>query len=130
MTKHIKKMQENARRELFIEEQFENTRSFLETYVGNIVKFSHDNFEVFHLTVTENSIMGESIQGEVTDAICEYIKKNLPNKKIDYKTYGMSITAFVYALNIEKYHGRTDSFDDEETIIKNFINILYCMTKN
>ena len=69
----------------------------------------------------------KSFQGEVIDDVVEYIKKNVPNKRIDYRTYGISIIAFLYALNLDKYHGRTASFNDEEKTIENFIDILYCM---
>ena len=123
----IKKMQEDAQRDVFIGKKYENPRDFLETYLRNILKFAHDNFEFFHLTITEESKIAESFQTEVTNAVTEYIKKNLPNQEIDYRTYGITITTFVYVMNLEKYHGRTATFGDEEQIIENFIDILYCM---
>jgi TetR/AcrR family transcriptional regulator len=123
----IKKMQEDAHKNLFIDKKYENPRDFLETYLQNILKFAHDNFELLHLTITEENPIGESFQTEVTDTVTEYIQKNLPNQKIDYRTYGNTITTFVYVLNLEKYHGRTATFGDEEQIIENFIDILYCM---
>ena len=123
----IKKMQEDAHKNLFIDKKYENPRDFLKTYLRNILKFAHDNFEFFHLTLNEDNTMGESFQTEVTDIITEYIKKNLPNQKIDYRIYGITITTFVYVMNLEKYHGRTATFGNEEQIIENFIDILYCM---
>lgn len=128
MIRGITKMQEDAHKLLFIDKKYENPRDFLETYLINILKFAQDNFEIFHLTIIEDSSMGESFQAEVTDAVAAYIKKNLPNQKIDYRTYGITITTFVYVLNLEKYHGRTATFgEQEDNIIENFIDLLYCM---
>ncbi len=123
-----KKMQEDAHKEVFIENKYENPRDFLESYLQNILKFMHDNFEIFHLTIIEENKMGESFQVKFTEAIAAYIQKNLPNQKIDYRTYGITIITFVYIINLEKYHGRTATFGEEdEKIIKNFIDLLYCM---
>ena len=96
----IKKMQDDAQKELFINKKYENPREFLETYLQNILKFAHDNFEFFHLTLIEDSAIGESFQKEINDTVAEYIKNNLPNQKIDYKIYGITITTFVYVLNL------------------------------
>ncbi len=130
MIQGIKKMQVDAIKELFIVKKYENPHDFLETYLQNIIKFIHDNFELFHLTITEENQIGKSFQTEFTNAVTEYIKKNLPNQEIDYRTFGITITTFIYVLNLEKYHGRTATFGDEEKIIENFIDMLYCMIKN
>ena len=127
MIRGLKKIREDFHKEIFIDQKFENSHDFLETYLRNLVKFSLDTFEFFHLTVTEVNTICESFRGEVIDEVVEYIKKNVPNKRIDYRTYGICIIAFLYALNLDKYHGRTASFNDEEKTIENFIDILYCM---
>ncbi len=127
MNRGIKKIRNDFPKELVIDKEFENSRDFLETFIGNLMKFSEGNFEFFHLAFTEDNAICSSFQGEIIEAIVEYIKKNVPNKKISYRAYGISIIAFFYALNIEKYHGRTASFNDEEKTIEKFVDILYCM---
>jgi TetR/AcrR family transcriptional regulator len=125
-----KKIQENTSKELFVDQKFEDIRAFLEAYVKNLDNFLFDNFEFFHLSITEDSKTVEPIIGSTVGVVSEYLEKNLPNKKLDYKTFGFAISTFMYALNIDRYHKRNASFGDYQESLGKLVDILYCMLKD
>jgi len=128
LDKNVQKMLKDLDEIVLIDQKFENPRDFLETFVKNGVKAMRDNFEVFYLSVNGENKMLEHMMDEKMNVIAEYIEKNIPGKKVDYKTLGFTINSFIYVVNLERYHGRTSSFgkSPDETI-ENAIDILCCM---
>jgi len=128
LTKNIEKMLNDLNESVLIDKEFENSRDFLETFVKNGVKAMRDNFEVFYLSVNGENKMLEHMLDETMNVIADYIERNIPGRKVDYKTLGFTINSFIYVVNLEKYHGRTSSFgkSPDETI-ENAIDILCCM---
>lgn len=58
----------------------------------------------------------------------EYFKNNLPNGKIDHRTFALNISTFLYVLALEKYHGSTVIKRDEA--IEKFIDNLMIFLNN
>jgi len=125
---NIEKMLKGFEEKVFIDKKFKNSRDFLDTYVKNIMKTMMDNFEIYYLSINEENKVLEPKMEETINFFGEYIKKNIPNKKIDYKIFALTINAFIYIINIEKYHGINSSFGkSHEELVENTIDILYCM---
>lgn len=127
MIRSNKQVREKSLEELLAVQEYKNTREFLEAYVRNLARFSFDNFEFFHLTVTEESKVGENIMESTAEALGYYMEKNMPNKRVDYKTFGYAISTFIYSLNNDKYHKRTATFANYEESMGKLVDILCCM---
>ncbi len=125
ISQYTEKMMKDYQENVFIDKKFEDPKDFLETYVKNSLKTSWDNFEVFYLSVNENNKDLEPMMEETTKFASMYIEKNIPDKKIDYLAFGLTISSFVYVINLEKYHQRIASFGKNiEDVVDSFIENL------
>ena len=128
LSKNVEKMLNEYRESVLIDKKFENPREFLDAFIKNSLETSMNNFEIFYLSVNNENKIIESAMEDTINVVAEYIEKNIPNKDIDYKAFGLSINAFVYMTNLERYHGRTSSLGKSyEETVENVINIFYCM---
>jgi hypothetical protein len=84
-----------------------------------------DNFEYVNLSHHEMNEILEPIMKNAVDSMGEYIEKNIPNQKIDYKILGLSISAFVHTINTDKYHG-CNCINYEEALEKFINNTIRC----
>ncbi len=107
---------------VLIEKEFKNFRDFIETLLKNYRKLGDQYFEFFHVSITERTRIHEPIQAEFNFKLSEYIKKHIPNKEIDYMTFGLTISAFMY-MTITEYNLGHHAID-LDTVLKNFIDIL------
>jgi len=99
-------MQKSFEESVLVDKKFENPREFLKTYIFNSLTLAEGYFEYFHLTASEKIIkIHEPMMAEFNFKMCEYIKKNIPNKKIDYPTFSLTINAFIYMAMLEKKLG-------------------------
>ena len=131
LTLNVEKMMNDYLKFVFIDREYENTREFLELFIKNSLKISMDNFEIFYLSVNNDNIMIESMMENTINVVADYIETNIPNKNIDYKIFGLSINAFVYMTNLERYHGRTSSLGKSyEETVENTIDLLNCMVNH
>ncbi|WP_321421676.1 TetR/AcrR family transcriptional regulator [uncultured Methanobacterium sp.] len=108
----MKKLNEDAVSILFIEKEFEDPLDFLDTYVRNLDKFVWNNFEFFKLRFNQDREMTEQFLMEGSYDFSKYIEKHIPNQKIDYMAFTLTIFSFVYMYNLGKYHGRQDTSID------------------
>lgn len=112
---------------LFEQKKYKNNRDLLLSFVKNLDGFINENFEFFHLSIVEDSKTVKPVVGLIIDEIGRYVEKNLPNKEIDYNTFGFSIATYIYSLNIDRYYGRTASFDDYQKSLEQLVDVLYCI---
>ncbi len=115
----MKKLNEDAVSILFIEKEFEDPLDFLDTYVRNLDKFVWNNFEFFKLRFNQDRKMTEQFLMKGSYDFSKYIKKHIPNQKIDYMAFTLTIFSFVYMYNLGKYHGRQDT--SIENVLDKFI---------
>ena len=114
---------------VFVDKKFDTPLDFLEHYIKNVTKVYWDNFEFFNLSINEPNEKLEPTMENTTNFVSEYIEKNIPNQKIDYRIFGITIHAFIYAINVERFQGRTYiNYDD--TIEKFIKNSIQCITKH
>jgi AcrR family transcriptional regulator len=116
--------------DLFGQKEYKSTRDFLKALVFDLDEFMQNNFEFFHLSVIENSNTVDSILDLIVNDTGEYLKKQFPQKKLNYKTYGFSISTYIYTLNIDRYYGRTASYGNYQESLNNLVDILHCMIEN
>ena len=115
----MKKLNEDASSILFVDKEFEDSQDFLETYVKNLEKFVWNNFEFFKLGFNQERKMTEQFLMEGSYDFSKYIEKHLPNQKIDYMAFALTIFSFVYMYDLGKYHGRQDT--SIEVVLDKFI---------
>ena len=101
---------------------FKNPRDFLEALINNYRKLGDNYFEFFHLAISERTRIHEPIMLEFNFKLSEYIKANIPGKKIDYMTFGLIISSFMYMTITEYNLGRQAI--DLDTVLENFIDFL------
>ncbi len=116
--------------DLFIQKESKDTREFLTDLVNNLDKFIIENFEFFHLSVIENSETVDPILELTVDDIGHYLKKHLPDKELNYKTFAFALSSYIYTLNIDRYYGRTETFGDFGESKDKLVDILHCMLEN
>jgi AcrR family transcriptional regulator len=105
---------------IFVQDEFESKRDFLDTLVHNLVDLGKNNFEFIQITINDSSKMSGNFLKEFVDSLSVYVEKNIQNDKIDYRIFLFSIISFVY-FYIQDY-GIT--FPDQDKAIKNFIDNL------
>lgn len=111
---------------VFEGKKFESSRDLLETYVKDLAKVSLDNFDFLFISITQRSLLFESSMGGMADFLEKHIEENIKNEKINYRTLGLTIFAFILLINIERYFGRT--IIDYDAAIEEFIdNLLLCI---
>jgi TetR/AcrR family transcriptional regulator len=91
---------------VFIDEEFNNHRDFLQYIVKSLARVCRKNFEVFSLSLNEENHVLKPIMKECIGLHSNYIEKNLPNQEIDYEILGLTISSFIYMLTLEEHHGR------------------------
>jgi AcrR family transcriptional regulator len=104
----MRKINEDASSILFIDKEFEDPLDFLDTFVRNLEKFVWNNFEFFHLGFNQDRKIVEKILIEFSFALSKYIEKHIPNQRIDYPAFTLTIFSFVYMFDLGKYQGRQD----------------------
>ncbi len=119
MLRGQKKLNEDAYTILFVDKEFEDPLDFLDTYVRNLEKFIWNNFEFFKLRFNQDREMTEQFLMEGSYDFSKYIEKHLPNQKIDYMAFTLTIFSFVYMFDLGKYHGRQDT--SIEVVLDKFI---------
>ncbi|MBI5679658.1 MAG: TetR/AcrR family transcriptional regulator [Methanobacterium sp.] len=122
----MKKLNEDAASMLFIDEEFEDPRDFLEAYVKNLVKYVWNNLEFFRLGFNQDRKILEQFLMEGSYVFSKFIEKNIPNQKIDYMAFALTIFSFVYMFNLGKYHDRQDT-SIEEILDKFIYNLTLCI---
>jgi TetR/AcrR family transcriptional regulator len=112
---------------VFVDKKFDTPQDFLKHYIKNAAKVYWDNFEFFNLSIYAPNEEIVPIMKDGTDFVGEYIEKKIPNLKLDYRIFGLSINAFIYAINVERFQGRTYiNYDDA---IEKFIsNTIHCIS--
>ena len=107
---------------VLVKKNFQNPRDFLETLISNYRKLGDHYFEFFHLAISERTRIHEPIMEEFNFKLSEYIKANIPDRKIDYMTYGLTISSFMYMTITEYNLGRQAI--DLDIVLEKFIDIL------
>ena len=114
---------------VFVDKKFDTPLDFLEHYIKNVTKVYWDNFEFFNLSINEPNEKLEPTMENTTNFVSEYIEKNIHHQKIDYRIFGITIHAFVYAINVERFQGRT-YINYDEAIEKFIKNSIQCIPNN
>jgi len=126
----LKKNAEKYKKELdefvFVDNKFDTHHDFLDSYIRNLAKVNLDNFEYVNLSHHDRLEVFEPVMKDRVDFVGDFIEKNIPEQKIDYKILGLTINAFVQTINTEKYHGCND-INYEEALEKFINNIIQCI---
>ena len=105
---------------ILLENRSEDPEEFLKKLIKDIAKIVDDNFEFIHIINNEKSEASEPFKKEFINSLSNYIKKNIPNSKMDYKALGITIFMVTYGISLSKNHGET--FINHEEILEGFIN--------
>ena len=116
--------------ELFNLDDNQKVREYVKSFVKSLDEFVLKNFEYFHLTILEDSSKIKPNVGLTIDYISEYFKEKFPNKELDYSAFGYSMSTFIYSLNIDRYYGRTATFENYDEALDKFTDILCCMLES
>ncbi len=127
MIHNVEKLRDEFLKIQDLDQKFMNPKDFLEAFVKRLAKISLDNIEVFSLSINEDNVMSDEMMGEIVDSVGEFIKRNIPNIKVDPKTLGLTISTFIYVVNLERYQGRVKDNLYEETLQKFVNNIILCL---
>jgi len=109
-----------------LNQKYKDPTDFLEAFVRTLAKIRLDHIEIFTLLVNEDNLQYDSKLGEVNYFISELIKNNIPDIKVDPNVLGLTIGIFVYAIDVDKYHGRINDITYEETLQKFIGNLMLC----
>ena len=105
---------------VIVDKKFETPRDFLETLIRNLVKLAENNYEHLNITINENGRISENVMDKFIFHISKYMEEKLPNSKINYPVFVMTITSFIYPLIHDKRQGR--ALVNQEEVIEIFIN--------
>jgi TetR/AcrR family transcriptional regulator len=106
---------------LFVDKKFENSKSFLETLIKNLVNLADDHFEFVSLTMNESSRISEgTVPEKIPFLLSEYIEKNIQNEKLDYPVFASTILSFLNSVISDKRKGW--NFMNPEEAVEKFIN--------
>lgn len=112
---------------VLVDREYEDPREFLDTFIRNSIKFVDEYFELFYITINERTQIHEPIMAELNQKLCRYLEKNLPNQDIDYMTFLLTISAFIYMVLVEKNRGHTTIVGSSatyfDTMVEKFIDI-------
>jgi AcrR family transcriptional regulator len=94
---------------------FPDTHSFMKTLIDKYIKIIDTNIELIRITVLDTSIEGEPFE-DISAQTAQLLEVKIPNKKIEFLSFGLIITGSLIMLGNNKYLGRTaidhDSFVD------------------
>jgi len=102
------------------ENKSEDSEEFLRTLINDIAKLVNDNFEFIHITNNEKSEASEPFKEEFIRGLGDFIKKNIPDSKMDYRAFAVTIYMVTYGLSLSKHRG--EAFINQEEILEGFIN--------
>jgi len=105
---------------IFLNEEFENTRDFLESLMDKLVDVIDNNYEFVKIFLNERCRMTETVIETFIKYLGEYIQKNTPNDKIDYHLLAFTILVFVYFLIFDRRQGRHSV--DHQKAIERFVD--------
>ncbi len=120
LTRNAEKYKQELDEFVFVDKKFDTHHDFLDNYIRNLAKVNLDNFEYVNLSHHERNEIFEPVMKDRVDFVGDFIEKNIPNQKIDYKIFGLSINAFVHTINTDRYHG--SNHVNYEEALENFIN--------
>ncbi len=110
---------------VFLDKKFDSPSDFLENYIKNLARINWDNFEYIKLSHQESNELIESFIKESFELTSEYLEKNIQHQKIDYNVFSLTLNAFIYTINVERYQGR--SYIKYEEVLDKFIkNTIQC----
>lgn len=118
-----KKLADDANSGLFVDDEFETPRDFLETLIKNLAKLGEDHFEIINLVNREADLVPANFIGGFANSLSEYIKKYIQNDKIDYEIFAYDIISFIYVL----YLDHRGIFNRKETLEKYINNLSLCI---
>jgi AcrR family transcriptional regulator len=95
--------------------EFPDTHLFMKTLIDSYVTIINDNIELIRITVLDTSIEGEPFE-DIGLNTAQLLEAKIPNKNIEFLSFGLIITGSLIMLGNNKYLGRTvidhDTFVD------------------
>ncbi len=105
---------------IFLNEEFENTRAFLESLMDKLVDLIKNNYDYVKIFLNERCKISETVIEAFIQHLGDHIKKFSPNDKIDYQVLAFTILAFTYFLIFDENQGRQSVSHDQA--IERFID--------
>ena len=100
---------------IFLNDDFENIRDFLESLINELVDVIENNYDYVNVFLNERCRITETIIEAFIKHLGEYIHKHSSNVKVDYQVLAFTFLAFTYFLIFNEYRGR-QSLNREEAI--------------
>jgi AcrR family transcriptional regulator len=100
---------------IFLNDDFENIRDFLESLINELVDVIENNYDYVNVFLNERCRITETIIEAFIKHLGEYIHKHSSNVKVDYQVLAFTFLAFTYFLIFDEYRGR-QSLNREEAI--------------
>lgn len=114
---------ENVKRDflsIFSDKEFETPKNYLMTIIKDIGNAMDNNVEFIQLAQTETSSAYSSFVKEFHIKFAEHLEKNIKNDKINYLSFALEITSFLYLGSVN--NKIIDFLMDPEIIMNGFID--------
>ncbi|OPY26336.1 MAG: putative DNA-binding transcriptional regulator [Methanobacterium sp. PtaU1.Bin242] len=130
MIQSVEKMQKDIEI-LFseLDQKYDNPKDFLNIFIKKTAKFYMDNIEAFTLILNDDNNSMNRIMGEIYSFTGKFLERNIPHRDFDYKTMGIYIFSFIYAITLERYQGRSADVDYKKSLEKFQDNLALCVVK-
>ncbi|MEN6328771.1 MAG: TetR/AcrR family transcriptional regulator [Methanobacteriaceae archaeon] len=107
---------------VLVDSEFEDTRDFLVYFVTSLDQVAGKNFDFLNLSLNDGSMSLKPFLEESLRLLSQYIQDHLPGQDVDYQSFALTIFAFIYMVNLDRYHGR--SFLNHQEVLEGFIDNL------
>lgn len=115
----LKKMDDDASSILNMDGEFEEPIDFLEAFVRKLVEYIGNNLEFFKIIYNQERKTVGPIMKDSVYSLSKQIEEHIPDQKLDYPAFTLTIFSFAYMFNLGVYYGPTDA--SREDILDKFI---------
>ncbi|BDZ68394.1 TetR/AcrR family transcriptional regulator [Methanobacterium ferruginis] len=109
---------------ILLDNDYKDSREFLETFIKNYSNVLDNNFDTFCLTINEGNRINNSLSLQLFNQFTEYMSDKIPNDKVDPGTFVMTITGFIYMLHLEKKSEVINYNESLERFINNSVECI------
>jgi AcrR family transcriptional regulator len=109
---------------ILLDNDYKDSREFLETFIKNYSNVLDNNFDTFCLTINEGNRINNSLSLQLFNQFTEYLSDKIPNDKVDPGTFVMTITGFIYMLHLEKKSEVINYNESLERFINNSVECI------
>lgn len=106
--------------------KLDTPEEFLETYIKNCVEFYENNIDVFTLVINSEHPDVDPLMEYINTTVGDFFARNLPeDMKMNPRTLGMYINAYLYFLSLEVFNGRSVDFNQKVEGLVDNLNLCF-----